>query len=187
MKLHDPATDKKMHCSFYTVKTSHLRPVADIIFRSTAIKLILKSRNLAIQTEMSRPKTKPCVYISTHKKRCYSPSQLRDSKRLKVLKPLCDVTILHLKTDCWAAMLVVSVSVKVKAGNVAPWKPIHRRNGGKTPPMLNIGPIWRWANSFTSQLLCPRRKNCRYWMNKRLGSHHSRSRRGERKINISCI
>jgi hypothetical protein len=175
-----------MHCAFYAVKTSHLRHVADVIFRSTAIKLTLKSRDLVIQTEMPRLKTKPCVYISTHKKRCYSPSQLRGSKRLKVLKPLCDVTILHLKSDCWAAMLVVSVSVKVKVGNVVPWRPIHRRTGGKTPLMLYVGPTWRWVISFTSQSLCPCRKNCQYRMNKRLGSHHSRSDLRERKIKISC-
>jgi hypothetical protein len=175
-----------MHCAFYAVKTSHLRPVADAIFRSTAIKLTLKSGNLVIQTEMPRPKTKPCVYISTHKKRCYSPSQLRGSERLRDLKPLCDVTILHLKSDCWAAMLVVSVPAKVKAGNVAPWRPIHR-TGGKTPPMLNIGPTGRWAISFTSQSLCPHRRNSRYRMNKRLGSHHSRPDLGERNIKISCI
>jgi hypothetical protein len=63
----------------------------------------------------------------------------------------------------------------------------HWGNGGKVPRILIFGTRWRWVVNFTTQPLCPRRKNRRHPLDMGLGGSQSRSERdGDEKESHYC-
>jgi len=52
---------------------------------------------------------------------------------------------------------------------------------GIAPRILDLGTRWKWVVSFTPRPLCPRWKNSRYSLDRRLGGFQSRSGCGGEK------